>query len=218
MQPESPTNEIQQPESTGPEGALHIETPVTNVEVHPVTPLPENKNFLSKLLIGGLVLFLISVMLVAGGLGYWAYTLNTDLTKANEQLAALQGKYDSLESENSKLSADLTQSNADLENTRKELSTARKDLDAKTKKSKDAAARFAVLSKTLIPLTKAEEGVASEEEFITFFSDWVQSIENVHDPVLDSKFDDLIKAIMAGKSDDGSFMDYLIKTIEDDLK
>jgi len=218
MQPESPTNEIQQPESTNPDGAIHVEAPVTDMNIHPVTTFPEKKNFLSKLLIGGLVLFLVSVMLVAGGLGYWAYTLNTGLTKANEQLAALQGKYDSLESENSKLATDLAQSNADLEKTKQELADSQEELNAKTKSMKDAALRFTVLRKSLIPLTETEDGVASEDEFIAFFSDWIQSIEDVHDPVLLSKFEDMVDAMLAGKSGDGSFLEYLLNSIENDLK
>ena len=233
MQPESFNNETLQPNEPKPDDITQPESQVVNEDVRSTTLLSRMRTFpISFYAISSLILLLVMAVICLGGLGYWAYTLNNNLTETQQQLAALQGKYDSLESENNKLTtdlaksnadlaqsnADLAQSNADLEKTKKELAASQKELNAKTKSMKDAALRFTVLRKSLIPLTQTENGMASEEEFTAFFSDWIQSIEDVHDPILQSKFEDMVDTILAGKSGDGSFIEYLLDSIEKDLK
>ena len=226
MQPESFNDETLQANDPKPEDIRQSESQVVNEDVRSTTILSRMKTFpISFYAIGSLILLLVMAVICLGGLGYWGYTLGNDLTATRQQLAALQGKYDLLESENNKLStdlaqsnADLAQSNADLEKIKKELASSQKELSAKTKSMKDAVLRFTVLRKSLIPLIQTENNMESEEEFIAFFSDWIQSIEDVHDPVLQSKFEDMVDAILAGKSGDGSFIDYLLDSIEKDLK
>jgi len=226
MQPESFNKETFQPDEPKPDDIRQPESQITNEDVRSTTILSRIKTFpISYYAIGSLILLLVIAVICLGGLGYWGYTLENDLTATRQQFAALQGKYASLESENNKLStdlaqsnADLAQSNADLEKTKKELAASQKELNAKTKSIKDAVLRFTVLRKSLIPLTQPENDMASEKEFIAFFSDWIQSIEDVHDPILQSKFEDMVDAILAGKSGDGSFIVYLLDSIENDLK
>lgn len=226
MQPESLDKETLQPDEPKPEEIIQSELQAVNEEIQPTAAFSWTKKLpTSYYAIGSLILLLLMAIICLGGLGYWGYTLGNDLTATRQQLAALQGKYDLLESENNKLStdlaqsnADLAQSNADLEKIKKELASSQKELSAKTKSMKDAMLRFTVLRKSLIPLTQTENNMESEEEFIAFFSDWIQSIEDVHDPILQSKFEDMVDAILAGKSGDGSFIEYLLDSIEKDLK
>ena len=101
----------------------------------------------AKLNIAAIALsFLVFVLLLAfAWVGYWAYTLNNQLTATQGQLTALQAEqgklqaeYTTLKSENEKLNADLGQSRADLEKANTDLTAARADLS----KSKDQEDRL----------------------------------------------------------------------------
>ena len=87
------------------------------------------------------VLFLLSFVWV----GYWAYTLNTQLTTTQQQYSALKTEYDKLKSEHAtltleheKVNAELSQTQTDLEKTNSDLTTAQDDLS----KAKDQGEKF----------------------------------------------------------------------------
>jgi septal ring factor EnvC (AmiA/AmiB activator) len=103
-------------------------------------PAIERKRTKINIAVIGLSLLVVLLFLAFGWVGYWAYTLNTELTTTQGQLAALQAEhaklqtnYAALTSDNEKLNAELTQSKADLEQANTDLTTAQADLS----KSKD---------------------------------------------------------------------------------
>ena len=90
----------------------------------------------------GLAFLLFVLLLSFAWLGYWAYTLSTELVAAQGRLTTLQSEhaklqtdYTTLMSENEKLNADLGQSKADLEKTNTELKSAQVDLSELKQKS-----------------------------------------------------------------------------------
>ena len=148
----SPQREEERPESLStqelipseslslPDAAQREPSPVA-VAVAP-TPMPaiERKRTKINIAVIGLSLLVVLLFLAFGWVGYWAYTLNTELTTTQGQLAALQAEhaklqtnYAALTSDNEKLNAELTQSKADLEQANTDLTTAQADLS----KSKD---------------------------------------------------------------------------------
>lgn len=69
-------------------------------------PVPAKKTgMVGRILIG---LFIFILLAVAGGLGYWNYTLNQNLTSTHNQITDWQGKYEALQNENKQLNLDLT--------------------------------------------------------------------------------------------------------------
>jgi septal ring factor EnvC (AmiA/AmiB activator) len=114
-----------------------LQEPYPAAETVKPIPSPTKEKNRSKLNIAviGLSLLLFLLLLSFGWVGYWAYTLNTELTTSQGQLTALQANYDKLQTdytalmtEHEKLNAELTQSRADLEQTNTDLTAARGDL------------------------------------------------------------------------------------------
>ena len=92
----------------------------------------------SKLIVAwiGLGLFAVLFLLSFAWVGYWAYTLNTELTATQQQYSALQTEYDKLTSghtaltlEHEKVNTELSQTKTDLEKANTDLTTAQDDLD-----------------------------------------------------------------------------------------
>jgi cell division protein FtsB len=118
---------------------LSIPDSTPAVSPPPAIPAKRTRSRLNFAAIG-LSLLVFLLLLGLGWVGYWAYTLNTDLMTTQGQFAALQAdhtklqaEYTTLKSDHEKLNADLTQSRADLEKANTDLTTTQADLD----KSKD---------------------------------------------------------------------------------
>lgn len=135
LQPEP----LSTPGGSQPEPAPVSETATTQ----PAIPIQKKRSRLNVAAISlGMIVLLLLV--AVGWVGYWAFTLNTELTTTRGQLAALQGNYDTLQTkytaltgEQEKLNADLTQSRADLDQANADLTTARADLDKSKEQNKN---------------------------------------------------------------------------------
>ena len=123
-------------QSEGTEGTLLPESPVEpspRPEAVPAPPPARKTGVLGKILVGLLIFFLLAV---AGGVGYWDYTLNTKLLSTNDQISTLQGKYETLQKDNKQLTSDLEKAKADLEKANGNLKKANdnaKDAQGKAK-------------------------------------------------------------------------------------
>src|SRR5688500_2340788 len=104
------------------------------------TPVVAKKR--SKLIVAWIALGLLAILFLLSfaWVGYWAYTLNTQLNTTQQQYEALQSEYDNLTSEHTaltleheKVNAELSQTKTDLEKANTDLTTAQDDLS----KSKD---------------------------------------------------------------------------------
>lgn len=102
-----------------------------------------------KLAAIGLVSLLFVLLLGLGWMGYWAYTLNAELTSSRQQLAALrsshdqlQAEYTTLDSENEKLNVELSQSKTDLDKANVDLKSAQARLDASEAQNRGLNARI----------------------------------------------------------------------------
>jgi len=214
MQPEINASENRQPE-----------------EPHPVEPIqtdgeqPVKKSVpTSSYVIGALALLLVMAIIGIGGLGYWGYSLGNDLTASQQKLVELQGDYDTLSAQNQKLTADLIEVNTELTATQQELTSVKTELAAKTgelnkknKNIKDAALRLVVLRKIILPMMGGTSET-TEADATTMVLDWIQSIENVKDPTLKEKFNLMAMSIANGTPNNSDFFDYLLQSIEDNLK
>jgi uncharacterized protein HemX len=149
MQPDllSPQREEEQPESllsqdlsSVPDTSPPEPSPVAEAVAPTAAPATQKKRLKLNIATLALALLVLVMFMAFGWVGYWAYTLNTELTTTQGQLAALQAEhaklqtdYAALTSDNEKLNAELTQSKADLEQANTDLTTAQADLS----KSKD---------------------------------------------------------------------------------
>ncbi len=106
--------------------------------VKPPESTPVVKKKRSKLIVAwiGLGLFAVLFLLSFAWVGYWAYTLNTELTATQQQYSALQTEYDKLTSghtaltlEHERVNTELSQTKTDLEKANTDLTTAQDDLD-----------------------------------------------------------------------------------------
>jgi septal ring factor EnvC (AmiA/AmiB activator) len=98
--------------------------------------VPEKKRSVN---VFGISMTVVSLLLlcVSAGLGYYAYTLNTNLTNTTNALAALQAEHDklkadyaTLQGDNSKLNSDIAALQSELDATKNDLATAQTDLQA----------------------------------------------------------------------------------------
>ena len=169
-------------------------------------PAPRKINFLT-IFLGIAVVFLC---LALAGLGYWAFTLNTNLQATQADLSELQGKYDSLTTEKNKLSNDFDQTSTELEavkdeleNTKGDLSTAQSDLAD----SKDAAAALRT------KMDKASQYVAIMDNDA---AGAIQKMSDVDDSKLESLFLDYVNTRDSTKLQ--AWMAYIFNTVFDLLK
>ncbi|MBN2119355.1 MAG: hypothetical protein JW730_22480 [Anaerolineales bacterium] len=158
MQPDplSPPQEEKQPEPVSPrqETPPPVQPPPAPAPVQAAprpAPTPVQAKKGPRWGIAAILLALVVVVLfvAAAGLGFWAYSLNTKLAAAEQQLAALQGDYDKLKADNAtltsdkdKLNADLTQTKADLEKANADLAAAQGDLKTAQDQNSDLNARM----------------------------------------------------------------------------
>lgn len=113
------------------------------------TPLVEKKRSKFRLiyLAFGLLVFLLFAL--SAWVGYWAYDLSTELVTTQQQLTALQGKYDQLQAdyttltgEHENLNADLTQAKADFEKMSAELAAAQTNLTKSQEQNRELTAKL----------------------------------------------------------------------------
>lgn len=182
------------------------------------TPVVAKKR--SKLIIAwiGLGLFAILFLLSFAWVGYWAYTLNTELTSTQQQLSTLQTEYDNLKSEHTtltleheNLNAELSQTKADLETANTELTAAQDDLS----KSKDHV-------ETLDAQIDAA-GKLAEVLFVFSMSDDPSDVFKVDELIKGTNNQQLIdkwNTFTRTPSDDAlsAFMEYLILAIRNSVR
>ena len=102
---------------------------------HPEVTQPKKQVNKSKIVSIILGVFLGIAIIVAAGLGIWAYQLNTNLTATQKKLTSLQSDYDTLKTNNGQLTTNLSQVNSELDqtkttltNTQSQLTSAQSDL------------------------------------------------------------------------------------------
>ena len=155
MQPNplSPPQEEKQPEPVSPKQeapypvqAQPAPAPVARPAPAPVQAKKGPRWGIAAIL---LALLVVALLVAVAGLGFWAYSLNTKLAAAEQQLAALQGDHDKLQtnyatltSDKDKLNADLTQTKADLEKANADLTAAQGDLKTAQDQNSDLNARM----------------------------------------------------------------------------
>lgn len=117
--------------------------------VQPASAPTTRKHSSWKLAAIGLASLLFLLLLGLGGMGYWAYTLNTDLTSTRQQLTALQSshdqlqaKYTTLDSENEKLNVEVGQFKTDLDKANSNLKNAQAKLDTSEAQNKSLNAQI----------------------------------------------------------------------------
>ena len=104
----------------------------TYLETQSVSIPPAPKKGLGMVNIVAILLGLFSLALlcVVAGLGYWAYTLNQDLTTARADIVTLQGEKTTLTTEKNKLTTDLNTTRSDLDATKTQLDATKTQLES----------------------------------------------------------------------------------------
>ena len=172
-----------------------------------------------------MIVFSLLLFFIAAGIGYWAYTLNTQLTATQQQLSMLQAEhtqlkadYETLQGDKAKLNADLTQTKTDLNKANADLDKAKSDLagaQAALTRSHDQNAEL--LTKLDAALRKAEALYifANVKESTDFFK--VDSaIQATHDNALIAQWKKLVSSPSAQGGTD--LLLYLIGSVHDALK
>ncbi len=127
-QPPPPQSEIVSPPALQPTPSIVPEKPT-------VLPATQPKKSRFGTIFSALVILFL--LLGLGGLGYWAYQLNSNLKATQQDLARLQVNYDKLATEKNSLAVLLARTQSELVKIRSDLVTTRSDL---TKSRDDAAA------------------------------------------------------------------------------
>jgi hypothetical protein len=232
MQPDllSAQREAEVPESLPPQDLTPAESlstpevahpePISVLEAIAAKPAlaPQKRRAKLNTAVIGLVFLVFLLFLSFGWVGYWAYTLNAELTATQRQLSALQAKHDKLQadyamrtSENDKLNADLTQSKTDLEKANTDLATAQADLS----KSKEKGERLDAQIDTASSLM--------EILYVMTISDNDSDILKIDRLVNESKDKELKKkwdTFTRSPSEDaiGAFLDYLVLASRNSLR
>jgi cell division protein FtsB len=182
-----------------------------------VLPTEKKRSRLNFAVIG-FVLFLLVLFMAFGWVGYWAYTLNTELISTQQQLVALQAKhsqlqadYTTLTGEKDKLNVDLIQSTADLEKANSDLASTQADL-SQSKQNGD---------KLQTKIKKASDLV--EILFVTATLDEESDIFKIDRLITESNNQELIQqwdTFTGNPSDNafGEFIDYVILEARNSLK
>ena len=182
------------------------------------TPLVKKKR--SKLIIAwiGLGLFTVLFLLSFAWVGYWAYTLNTQLTTTQQQYSALQTEYDKLKSEHTtltleheKVNAELSQTQTDLEKANADLTAAQGDLG----KSKDQGEK--------LDAQIDAAGKLAEILYVMAISDSESDILKIDRLITEVNNQELIKqwdtfANPPSEEAFGSFFEYLIFATRESLR
>jgi hypothetical protein len=232
MQPDLPSTqrEDEQPEALSPQDLTPSE-PLSTPEAAPLEPTPvveavapqpalpaEKKH--SKLNFAAISLALLAFLLLLGfgWVGYWAYTLNTELTTTQGQLAALQAdhaklqaEYTTLKSENGKLNTDLTQSKTNLEKANTDLAATQADLKKSKDLNKEISAQIEEASGLteilyVMMISEGETGILKMDRLIT----------EAGNKELTKQWDNFTRS----PSEDtyGSFLQYLIFATRESLR
>lgn len=218
MQPDllSPEKEENQPEQPASQDAPQPEP----APFEPGTKLSSPDSVKKKSRLPAIALGTCIVLLVGAivWVGYWAYTLSTELAATQQQLTTLkteheklQSDYTALTSEKEKLNADLTQSQKDLEKANADLAAAQTSLT----KSQDQ-------NKTL------DAKIDKAAQLTEILYSWATmtgptDIFKVDTLIKETKDQNLMKqwsTLMNSPSEDGfgKFFVYLISSTRDNLK
>lgn len=195
--------------SPAPQVVRHAPAPV-------VQKKPSRWGAISAIVLGLLVIFLL---VVAAGLGFWAYSLNTRLASAQQQLAALQAEHDKLQtdhttlvSDHEKMNTDLTQTKADLEKANADLATAQADLKKAQDQNEALSTKISKASKLANIL---HSWFISDNNKVDFIGITLQ-VKEVNDAKLSALW---AKYVTSGtKSDITELFNYLITVLRDSLK
>ena len=222
MQPDplSPQPEESQPVSLPVEEGIPVEvTPVQEiVKVEPVA-LEQRKAPKRSTTATGLGVLVFLLLVAVAAVGYWAFTLNNQLTMTRQQLAALQGEHDKLKkdyaalvSDKDKLNTDLTQTKADLEKANVDLAAAKGDLQ---KSKNENAALSGKIDKTKKLADILYKWFNSPGTAADIF-DLDTQIKATDDAQLKTIWKDLTAAPTQEKF--GGFILYLVKAVRNSLQ
>jgi len=197
-------------------------TQLASVPAEDNTPQPslitEKKH--SKLNIPAMILgILVFILLVAVmGLGYWAYTLRTELMATQQHLTALQGEHNNLQtdyttlaSEKERLNTELAQSKAELEKANTDLATTQANLKKSQSQNENLHTQIDKASK-LVEVLYA--WTTSDEPSDVFKIDSL--VKKVNDQQLITRWDDLTRS--PTQEAFGKFFSFLIDYIRFTLK
>ena len=182
------------------------------------TPLVKKKR--SKLIIAwiGLGLFAVLFLLSFAWVGYWAYTLNTQLTATQQQYSALQTEYDKLKSEHTTLTLEHEKRNAELSQAKTDLEKANSDLTA----AQDDLSKTKDQSEKLDAQIDAA-GKLAEVLFVFSMSDDPSDVFKIDELIKETKNQQLIEkwnTFTRTPSDDAlsAFMEYLILAVRNSVR
>ena len=189
---------------------------VTQPETSPAQDKrPAKKSNVVAIILG----FLVFILLVgAAGLGYLAYTLNTQLTSTQQQLTTLQEEHTSLQtdyakltSDNEKLAADLNQTNSDLDKTKADLATVQSDLKKSQDQNKALNAKLDSAQKKA-EILYAAANVKSPKDFLA--TDTL--VKSANDKQILAEWDKFTSAPSGDAA--ANFLIYMISSVRDALK
>ena len=192
--------------------------PMAEVVAPTAMPAREKKSTKINIAVIGLSLLVFVLFLAFGWVGYWSYTLNGDLTSTQQQLAALQAKYEKLQAdyttltgEKENLNADLLQSRTDLEKANSDLASAQADLSESKQNGE----------KLQTQIEKAGDLV--EILYVTATLDEESDVFKIDRLITESNNPELIKqwdTFTGDPSDDAfsAFLDYLVLAARNSLK
>ena len=215
MQPDllSPEKEENLPETVSP-NAIQIEQSFETVIANPAAPKKRSKLNLAYLAMGVLALLLIAAF---GWVGYWAYSLSTELTDNQQQLAGLQADYDrlqkdytALKSESETQNAELAQTRTDLEKANADLATAQTELASSQDENKSLSNKIDQASK-LADVLQTFTSIKDETDFIVL----ARQIKDAHHEGLSKAWSDA--ATFPSEESFNKFLSYLILAIGDSL-
>jgi septal ring factor EnvC (AmiA/AmiB activator) len=189
-------------------------------ETATLKPSPMAAKKRSKLVIASIGMGLFGVLLLVSfaWVGYWAYTLNTQLTAIQQQFTALQSEYAKLRtehtiltSEHDKLNAELSQTKADLEKANTDLTTAQADLSKFKNQGEKLDAQIEAAGKL------------AEVLFVISMSDNPSDVFKVDGLIKETNNQQLIdkwNTFTRTPSEDGlnAFMEYLILAIRNSVR
>lgn len=209
-------NEAPQPESIAPEEVTQPET----------SPAQEKKPA-KKLNVAAIVLGVLAFILLLGaaGLGYMAYTLNTQLTATKQELSStqqeltalqesheqLQSEHSSLKSDHEKMTADLNQTKTDLEQANADLTTSQDNLEKSQGQVSDLNATLDKAS-ILAEIVYAYTNIGSQNDIVRIDS----LVEKANDRQLSSSWDTFMSSPSGQTAAD--FLSQLIKTLRNELQ
>lgn len=189
---------------------MQSDSPSTPENVQPVSPAPSEKKNPIAILGTTVGVAILCVLLAAvAGVGYWAYTLNTNLTSTRQQLASLQSNYDQLKSENASLTTDLSAAKTDLQKAKDELATTQDNLKREQEKSKTLQAKVDKAKKYVDVMY----GAWVENDS---FSQTESKIKATNDTNLINKFETYLNAKNTANFD--AWFDYYFIALADSLK